>query len=75
VKAGGEKSEYQVFVKEHFARVKKEMVGRGEDVQMGRVMEVVAREYRARKGTKGSELAVAEVGVEDVESALEGLKL
>jgi len=71
------KSEYQVFIKSNFARVKTEMGGRGEDVQMGRVMEVVAREYREKKagGGKGVEVKVHEVGVDEVESALEGLKL
>jgi predicted SprT family Zn-dependent metalloprotease len=67
------KSEYQSFVKANFARVKREMGERGEDVQMGRVMEVVAREYRERKGTTAGK--GGEVRVDEVESALEGLKL
>jgi predicted SprT family Zn-dependent metalloprotease len=64
----GEKSEYQVFVKEHFARVKREMEEKGEDAKMGRVMEKVAREYREMKAKKG------DVG-KGLEDALEGLKI
>jgi predicted SprT family Zn-dependent metalloprotease len=62
-----EKSEYQVFVKANFARVKKEMLGRGEDGQMGKVMEVLGREYRAEK-EKGKVVG-------DLEVALEGMKI
>ncbi|KAF1956803.1 hypothetical protein CC80DRAFT_593498 [Byssothecium circinans] len=76
---GGEvkKSEYQVFVKENFARVKREMGERGEDTKMGRVMEVVAREYRAGKEGRGKVAVEVEVGVGvgEVESAFEGLKI
>ena len=64
-----EKSEYQVFVKENFARIKKEREAQGLDAQMGRVMEAVAREYRERKGWKGKE------GVGELEAALDGLKI
>jgi len=67
-KEGGE---YQTFVKANFGRVKKEMVERGEDVQMGKVMEAVAREYREKKAKDKQKLAK----VEEVESALEALKL
>ncbi|KAF2000422.1 hypothetical protein P154DRAFT_620235 [Amniculicola lignicola CBS 123094] len=63
-----EKGEYQVFIKAHFGRVKTEMKERGEDTQMGKVMEAVAREYRERK--KGVEIDVGDIGL-----ALEGLKL
>ncbi|KAF2259978.1 hypothetical protein CC78DRAFT_502352, partial [Lojkania enalia] len=44
-----EMSEYQVFVKRNFGRVKREMAERGVDYQMGKVMEEVAREYRETK--------------------------
>ncbi|KAF2444377.1 hypothetical protein P171DRAFT_464010 [Karstenula rhodostoma CBS 690.94] len=64
--------EYQVFVKENFARVKKEMEGRGEDAAMGKVMEVVARAYREMKAAKAKEV---ESKVDDLEAAIEGLKI
>jgi predicted SprT family Zn-dependent metalloprotease len=64
-----EKSEYQVFVKANFARVKKELEAEGRDAQMGKVMEAVAREYRERKGAKGKE----EVG--ELEAKLDELKI
>lgn len=51
-KDGKEKSGYQVFVKENFGRVKREMVEKGEDTQMGKVMAVVAREYKAKQSGK-----------------------
>ena len=66
-----EKSEYQVFVKANFARVKKELEAEGKDAQMGKVMEAVAKEYRDRKGTvgvKGKEII-------DLEAALDGMKI
>lgn len=63
---GKKKSDYQVFVKENFKRVKAEMASQGLDTKMGRVMEVVAREYRESK---------AEKGVDGLDEALEGLKL
>ncbi|KAI1541931.1 SprT hypothetical protein [Pyrenophora tritici-repentis] len=50
-----EKSEYQVFVKENFARVKKDLELEGKDAQMGKVMEALGKEYRARNGVKGTE--------------------
>lgn len=53
--AGPKKSDYQIFVKEHFKRVKSEMAAQGLETQMGRVMEVVAREYRATKEAGGIE--------------------
>ncbi|USP73093.1 hypothetical protein yc1106_00367 [Curvularia clavata] len=64
-----EKSEYQVFVKANFARVKKELEAQGKDAQMGKVMEAVAREYRESKGAKAKE----EVG--ELEAKLDGLKI
>jgi len=72
---GKGKSEYQVFVKEHFARVKKGLVEGGRDAGMGRVMEAVAGEYRDMKEGKG---AVGDAGVggeRELEDALEGLKI
>jgi predicted SprT family Zn-dependent metalloprotease len=52
---GGGMSEYQVFVKKHFARVKAEMEARGEETGMGRVVERVAGMYREEKGRKEME--------------------
>lgn len=66
---GGEKSEYQVYVKENFARVKKQLLDEGRDAAMGKVMEAVAREYREKKG---KESASASVSFED---AFEGLEI
>jgi predicted SprT family Zn-dependent metalloprotease len=66
------KSEYQVFVKENFKRVKGEMAAQGLDTQMGRVMEVVAREYRERKELEKKQ---GEKGVDELDEALEGLKI
>jgi predicted SprT family Zn-dependent metalloprotease len=71
-KDGGKKSEYQVFVKQNFARVKSEMLAQGLDAQMGRVMEVVAREYREKK--EGDKREGGKV-VQGLDEALEGLKL
>jgi predicted SprT family Zn-dependent metalloprotease len=66
-----EKSEYQIFVKDNFARVKKELEAEGKDAQMGKVMEAVAKQYRERKGADGSK------GKEiiDLEAALDGMKI
>lgn len=64
--------EYQVFVKQNFGRVKKEMEGRGEDTQMGKVMEAVAKEYREQKAAKMKD---AEKGVDELKDAIDGLKL
>ena len=66
-----EKSEYQVFVKENFARVKKDLELEGKDAQMGRVMEVLGKEYRARNGEKAEKEKV----VIDLEEALGDLKI
>jgi predicted SprT family Zn-dependent metalloprotease len=62
-----EKSEYQVFVKENFARVKREMEARGEETKVGKVMEGVAREWREAKGKKAEG--------DGLEAVMEGLKI
>jgi predicted SprT family Zn-dependent metalloprotease len=64
-----EKSEYQVFVKANFGRVKKELEREGRDAQMGKVMEAVAKEYREMKEKKGVKEVI------DLEEALEGMKI
>ncbi|KAF9701177.1 hypothetical protein EKO04_000761 [Ascochyta lentis] len=66
------KSDYQIFVKANFARVKSEMAALGLETQMGKVMEVVAREYREKKER---EKKVGEKVVDELDEALEGLKL
>lgn len=68
-----EKTEYQVYVKENFGRVKKELEAKGLDSQMGRVMEAVAREYREMK--EKVRKSGVEKEVEDVELALDKLNL
>jgi predicted SprT family Zn-dependent metalloprotease len=72
-----EKSEYQVFVKANFSRVKKELEARGAEVQMGKIMEAVAREYREMKARNGNaEKVVIDVdALDEVELALEGLNI
>ncbi|KAI8939535.1 hypothetical protein NX059_003304 [Plenodomus lindquistii] len=73
-----EKSEYQIFVKENFKKVKAELERQGRDAQMGRVMEVLGREYRegkARKGEMGKEKEGVVVDLEEVEGALDGLRI
>jgi predicted SprT family Zn-dependent metalloprotease len=67
--AGKDVSEYQVFVKANFARVKKEMESNGQSSQMGKVMEAVARDYREMKAAKATKDSA---GLED---ALKGLKI
>jgi hypothetical protein len=42
------------------------------DTQMGKVMEVVARQYREKKAVEKEE---GEKGVEELDEALEGLKI
>jgi predicted SprT family Zn-dependent metalloprotease len=72
------KNEYQVFVKDNFKRVKSLLEARGEDAQMGKVMEAVAREYRAAKEEKEREKAKAKAKAESadgLEAALDGLKI
>ncbi|KAF1928916.1 uncharacterized protein M421DRAFT_420147 [Didymella exigua CBS 183.55] len=71
------KSDYQIFVKENFKKVKSDMAARGLDTQMGKVMEVVAREYRERKEVERKEVErkEGEKGVGELDQALEGLKL
>ena len=66
------KGEYQVFVKENFARVKKGLEEQGLEAQMGRVMEAVARDYREAKGKKE---VVEKVEVVDLEAALGELEI
>jgi predicted SprT family Zn-dependent metalloprotease len=58
---------YQVFVKENFARVKADLLGRGEEAKMARVVEVVAREYRESRAGKGAH----GLGLEEALEALE----
>ncbi|KAF2660610.1 hypothetical protein K491DRAFT_37240 [Lophiostoma macrostomum CBS 122681] len=65
-----ERSEYQIFVKANFSRVKKELEARGLDCAMGRVMEAVAKEYREKK-----EMDKEKGGVVQVEELFEGLKI
>ncbi|KAF2704241.1 hypothetical protein K504DRAFT_538229 [Pleomassaria siparia CBS 279.74] len=66
-----EKSEYQVFVKANFGRVKEGMEKKGLSTQMGKVMEEVAREYREEKARKIAqevndvELAFGELDIGD----------
>lgn len=67
-----EKSAYQVFVKANFSRVQKELLAKGAEAQMGKVMEALGKEYREMKA--GKEKAVV-VSVDEVELALEGLKM
>ena len=69
VVASQSKSEYQNYVKAHFSRVKKGLVEKGQDAQMGKVMEGVAKEYREMKAKK------VEVGTGGLEDALMGLKI
>ena len=66
------KSGYQVFVKENFKRVKQDMAMQGLDTQMGKVMEVVAKQYREKKDAEKKE---GEKVVGEIDEALEGLKL
>jgi predicted SprT family Zn-dependent metalloprotease len=63
-----EKSEYQVFVKANFSRVKKRLQEEGLDSQMGKVMEAVAREYREMQAKKNKIAG-------GLEEALHGLKI
>ncbi|KAF2130009.1 hypothetical protein P153DRAFT_422745 [Dothidotthia symphoricarpi CBS 119687] len=70
----GGKSEYQVFVKEHFADVKRGLEGRGLDAQMGRVMEEVARQYREMKA-ESARVVGEEAGGGGLEEALGGLRI
>ncbi|KAJ4348354.1 uncharacterized protein N0V89_009728 [Didymosphaeria variabile] len=64
--------EYQVFVKENFSRVKKEMDRRGEETAMGKVMAAVAKDYKKMKAAKAKEV---ESQVDDLEAAIEGLMI
>jgi predicted SprT family Zn-dependent metalloprotease len=69
---GPKQSEYQVFVKENFKKVKAEMALQGLDTQMGKVMEVVAKQYRERKKEKE---ATSVKAVDTLDDALKELKL
>ena len=71
------KTEYQVFVKDNFKRVKSLLEARGQDAQMGKVMEAVAREYRAVKEEKEREREKKEkaTSADGLEEALDGLKI
>jgi hypothetical protein len=60
--AGGKVSEYQTFVKENFARVKREGRSHGE------VMEILGKEYREFK-------AVGERKVLDLESIVKEMEI
>lgn len=66
-----DKSEYQIFVKEHFKRVKADLERLGKDAQMGRVMEVLGREYREAKARKGGGV----IDLDEVEAALDDLEI
>ncbi|KAF1837953.1 hypothetical protein BDW02DRAFT_490105 [Decorospora gaudefroyi] len=70
-----EKSEYQIFVRDNYSRVKTELENRGQDVRMGKVMEAVAREYRERKGKGKGKGRGRGADVVDLEEALRGLKM
>ena len=78
-KDSGKRSEYQVFVKKEFERVKREMPGKG----FGEIMAVLGREFReSKKGKNGAAAeenvlasVVEHVEVDDVLKGLDGLKL
>lgn len=73
------KSEYQIFVSNHFSRVKREMAEKGLDTQMGRVMVEIAREYREikrqREQGKEEETKKEEDVGDDFDLAFKGLSL
>jgi predicted SprT family Zn-dependent metalloprotease len=72
---GGAGGEYRVFVKENFGRVKKELEEKGAEAGMGKVMEVLGREYRERKAGDAAKSSdkTADENFRDVESAFEAL--
>jgi len=75
-----EKSGYQVFVKENFKRVKAGLEQRGLDAQMGRVMEVLGKEYREAQtgkaaGEEQEKRKQLVVDLVDVGDALDGLRI
>lgn len=70
---GAKKSDYQIFVKENFKRVKEDMTMQGLDTQMGKVMEVVARQYREQK--EALNLQREKGAVDTLDKALAGLQL
>jgi hypothetical protein len=63
-------SEYQLFVKEHFQRVKKENVG----ASHGGVMEILGREYREQKG-KGKPALGGLDGSADIDDMVKVLEI
>lgn len=67
-----EKSEYQLFVKANFSKVKKRLVDEGKDAKLGNVMAVVAEEYRLQKGSKKE---TTEKGFAEVEDLFENLRI
>jgi predicted SprT family Zn-dependent metalloprotease len=76
------KSEYQMFVKENYGRVKQRLVEQGREAQLGKVMAIVAEEYKAWKEYKSGLLKAAEAEAENKEKAVvaveelfEGLKI
>ncbi|ORY15827.1 SprT-like family-domain-containing protein [Clohesyomyces aquaticus] len=71
-KKPGEKSEYHVFVKENFSRVKKELEEKGLDAQMGKVMGALGEQYRERREAQKKKV---EESVDEVELAFEALGL
>jgi hypothetical protein len=68
---GAKVSKYQVFVKENFGRVKKEM-GKGTH---GEVMEVLGREYRESKATGSSGSDKQELDFESIVKEMEVISL
>ncbi|KAF2743678.1 hypothetical protein M011DRAFT_489613 [Sporormia fimetaria CBS 119925] len=71
-KDGKEKSEYQVFVKENFKKVKERLEKEGRDAKLGNVMAVVAEEYKSLKEKRAGE---AKRKIVEVESLFEGLRI
>ena len=71
---GGKRSEYQIFVKEEYERVKREMPGAG----FGGIMAELGRRFRERKKEvveKGGGAKTEDAQVADVLRGLDGLKL
>jgi hypothetical protein len=64
-------SEYQLFVKEHFQRVKKENVG----ASHGNVMEMLGREYREQKEKKKGDVSGVGEKAADVDEMVRGLEV
>jgi predicted nucleic acid-binding Zn ribbon protein len=64
-----EKSEYQVFVKANYSKVKEKLAAEGKEVSLGKVMAVVAEEYKIWKEKRDKKAVV------EVEELFEGLKI